>query len=62
MFFKSNGKILLTSEYLVLDGAKCIALPSKLTQDLYVSNCDKKIIEWESYDDDDNLWLSLIHI
>ena len=56
MLFKSNGKILLTSEYLVLDGAKSIALPSKLTQDLYVSNCDKKITEWESYDDDNNLW------
>jgi len=56
MLFKSNGKILLTSEYLVLDGAKSIALPSRLTQDLYVSDCDRKTIEWESYDDDDNLW------
>ena len=35
MLFKSNGKILLCSEYLVLDGAKAIALPSKLTQDLH---------------------------
>ena len=35
MLFKSNGKILLCSEYLVLEGAKAIALPSKLTQDLH---------------------------
>ena len=34
MLFKSNGKILLSSEYLVMDGAKSIALPAKLTQDL----------------------------
>ncbi len=56
MLFKSNGKILLTSEYLVLDGAKAIALPSKLTQDLYVEQCDKEIIEWQSIDEKGNVW------
>lgn len=58
MLFKSNGKILLSSEYLILDGAKAIALPSKLTQDLHVTECDEKIIEWESIDEKDNLWYS----
>jgi len=56
MLFKSNGKILLTSEYLVLDGAKAIALPSKLTQDLYVEQCDKEIIEWRGIDEKGNVW------
>jgi len=56
MLFKSNGKILLTSEYLVLDGAKAIALPSKLTQDLYVEQCDKEIIEWQGIDEKGNIW------
>ena len=56
MLFKSNGKILLSSEYLVMDGAKSIALPSRLTQDLIVSKCDKNTIEWFSYDMDNNLW------
>ena len=56
MLFKSNGKILLTSEYLVLDGAKAIALPSKLTQDLYVEQCDKEIIEWQGIDEKGNVW------
>ena len=56
MLFKSNGKILLTSEYLVLDGAKAIALPSNLTQDLYVEQCDKEIIEWQGIDEKGNVW------
>jgi len=56
MLFKSNGKILLTSEYLVLDGAKAIALPSKLTQELYVEQCDKEIIEWQGIDEKGNVW------
>ena len=56
MLFKSNGKILLSSEYLVLDGAKAIALPSKLTQDLQVDKCDDKIIEWQSFDENNDLW------
>ena len=56
MLFKSNGKILLSSEYLVMDGAKSIALPARLTQDLIVSKCDKNTIEWFSHDMDNNLW------
>ena len=56
MLFKSNGKILLCSEYLVLEGAKAIALPSKLTQDLQVTKCENKIIEWQSFDDKNELW------
>ena len=34
--FYSNGKLLLTGEYLVLDGAKSFALPTKFGQDLIV--------------------------
>ena len=56
MLFKSNGKILLSSEYLVMDGAKSIALPAKLTQDLSVSKCDENSIEWQSFDKNGNLW------
>lgn len=56
MLFKSNGKILLCSEYLVLEGAKAIALPSRLTQDLQVSKCQNKLIEWQSVDENNDLW------
>lgn len=56
MRFSSNGKILLSGEYLVLDGADSLALPSKLTQELILRKCDDQIIEWQSIDNDDNIW------
>ena len=34
--FYSNGKLLITGEYLVLDGAKAFALPTKFGQNLIV--------------------------
>ena len=56
MSFKSNGKILLSGEYLVLEGAKAIALPSKLTQELNVENIKGNYIIWQSIDYCGNLW------
>ena len=56
MFFESNGKILLTSEYLVLDGSMSIALPSKLTQELNVEKIDSDYLHWISYDQNKNIW------
>ena len=42
--FYSNGKLLITGEYLVLDGARSLAIPTKFGQFLIVeeienSNC-----------------------
>ncbi len=54
--FYSNGKLLITGEYLVLDGAKAFALPTKFGQNLIVENGSNKEIEWQSYDFDENLW------
>ena len=54
--FKSNGKILLTSEYVVLDGVDCIALPTKLGQTLSVTENNSKCINWTSYDYNNNIW------
>jgi mevalonate kinase len=34
--FYSNGKLLITGEYLVLDGATAFALPTKIGQNLIV--------------------------
>ena len=39
--YKSNGKLLLTGEYLVLKGATALALPLKLGQSLEVATSDK---------------------
>ncbi|MEO8233992.1 MAG: GYDIA family GHMP kinase [Flavobacterium sp.] len=54
--FYSNGKLLITGEYVVLDGAVALALPTKMGQNLIVENgSDKKII-WKSYDSDGSIW------
>lgn len=55
--FYSNGKLLLTGEYLVLDGANALALPTKFGQSLQVSPQDSPAILWRSYDADGRLWL-----
>ncbi|NHM05837.1 GHMP kinase [Flavobacterium sp. CYK-4] len=55
--FYSNGKLLLTSEYLVLDGAKALALPTKFGQNLTIEPGNNKEIQWTSYDDDGSFWL-----
>lgn len=54
--FYSNGKLLITSEYLVLDGAKALALPTKFGQDLTVENNANHEIHWTSFDYDHEIW------
>lgn len=51
MNFKSNGKFLLTGEYLVLKGATALALPLKFGQSLDVETLDKNenLIHWDAY-------------
>jgi mevalonate kinase len=55
-----RGKLLLTGEYFVLDGAMSLALPTKPGQAFYIhpdpaqDNTGKFL--WESYDWDDNCW------
>ena len=49
--YKSNGKLLLTGEYLVLKGATALALPLKLGQslDVVTSDKDENRIYWNAY-------------
>ena len=54
--FYSNGKLLITGEYLVLDGAKGFALPTKFGQNLIVEEGSNQQIEWKSYDSDGSIW------
>jgi len=54
--FYSNGKLLLTAEYVVLDDALALALPSKFGQSLSIESIDEKHCIWESYDADGSLW------
>ena len=55
--FYSNGKLLITGEYLVLDGAKAFALPTKMGQDLQVTETSNgNSIHWKSLDFDQTVW------
>lgn len=54
--FYSNGKLLITGEYLVLDGAKAFALPTKFGQNLIVENGLNQEIQWKSYNADEKIW------
>ena len=51
MKIKSNGKFLLTGEYLVLKGATALALPLKFGQSMEVETLDKNenLIHWDAY-------------
>ncbi|WP_333878192.1 GYDIA family GHMP kinase [Flavobacterium sp.] len=54
--FYSNGKLLITGEYVVLDGAKAFALPTKFGQSLQVEEASGNLIQWTSYDSDGSIW------
>ena len=59
--FFSRGKLLITGEYFILDGAHGLALPTQLGQkmEVQVSESEKWKLEWNSYDVDKNCWLQL---
>ncbi|QSB26975.1 GYDIA family GHMP kinase [Flavobacterium sp. CLA17] len=54
--YYSNGKLLITGEYLVLDGAEALALPTKFGQNLIVENDSEHQIQWKSFDFDQQIW------
>lgn len=54
--FYSNGKLLITGEYVVLDGAKAFALPTKFGQHLTVDKTTDEHIHWTSYDSNGSIW------
>lgn len=54
--YNSNGKLLLTGEYVVLDGAMALALPTKLGQSLTVELTENSQIIWKSLDENGKVW------
>jgi len=44
--FYSHGKLLISGEYLVLDGALALAVPVKLGQSLLIEECDTPGLHW----------------
>ena len=59
--FYSNGKLLLSGEYAVLDGAKAWAVPTKFGQYLKVSKNDSQKLTWKSLDEQGNSWFSGVY-
>jgi mevalonate kinase len=54
--FTSNGKLLITGEYVVLDGALSLAVPTKFGQSLEVESINEPKIVWTSLDEKDAIW------
>lgn len=54
--FYSHGKLLLTGEYVVLDGALSLAIPTLYGQSLVVENGEKCQLKWVSLDDNEDIW------
>ncbi|UOB18725.1 GYDIA family GHMP kinase [Abyssalbus ytuae] len=54
--YYSNGKLLITGEYTVLDGALSFALPTKYGQFLTVSEIAEPVILWKSLDEKNRTW------
>lgn len=54
--FYSNGKLLLSGEYAVLDGATGLAIPTKHGQSLKVKKAIEPKISWKSYDEKGKIW------
>lgn len=54
--FYSNGKLLLTGEYAVLDGALSLAVPTKFGQSLSIKEIGSSKLHWRSYDKYGKIW------
>lgn len=58
--YYSNGKLLLTAEYLVLDGAKALAFPTKFGQDLLVESMQEPELIWASFTNTGECWFEAV--
>lgn len=55
--FYSNGKLLLSGEYAILDGALGLAVPTKYGQSLKVTPTSAvRLLEWTSLDEKGSVW------
>jgi len=60
MEYYSRGKLLITGEYFVLDGAKSLAVPTIYGQDLIVESIQEPQLIWQSFDENGECWLEAI--
>ena len=57
-YFYGHGKLLLSGEYFVLDGAQALALPTTVGQSMKVkySHSYQPTLNWKSYDHKGAIW------
>ena len=56
----SNGKVLLTGEYVILDGALSLAATTKFGQHLKLQENLSNLINWKSKNFDGNIWFECL--
>ena len=56
--YYSNGKLLLSGEYGVLDGALALAIPTQYGQSLKIKSSNTPTLHWESLDPKGTVWFS----
>ena len=57
--FYAHGKLLLSAEYFVLEGALALALPTRLGQQLEITPlAETDLLQWESLDADGRSWFT----
>ncbi|MBX2877777.1 MAG: hypothetical protein KTR30_36995 [Saprospiraceae bacterium] len=59
----TKGKLLLTGEYVVLDGATALAIPARLGQQMEVSRnntLSPGLLHWSSYDHQGQVWFQAV--
>ncbi len=54
--FHASGKLLLSGEYFVLDGALALAVPTSRGQKMIVGEGEPGFLHWMSYSEDGELW------
>ena len=59
--FYSHGKLLLSGEYVVLDGALSLAIPTKYGQSLILESIEESKFLWKSFDENKNVLVNLEH-
>ena len=58
--FYSPGKLLITAEYLVLNGARAFALPTQKGQHMRVTPLEVPVLKWKSYTHTQEVWMDVI--
>lgn len=54
--FYSNGKLLISGEYVVLDGAIALAVPTRFGQSLNIETINYPKLIWKSFDEQGRIW------